>query len=124
MENIGKSDAGTRLELRQAESFEAFALAPVHTENLAERIAAVLDERRRIGEERRRREQKHLLLKAKCAQVEERRRGESKGSEHRVRELDALCEAVSSSNAAIEALKEHAKLDAVEDAGGLEKREP
>jgi hypothetical protein len=124
MENIGKSDTGTRLDLTQVESFEAFSLAPVHTENLAERIAAVLDERRRIGEERRWRGQKHLFLKTKCAEVEEGRRGESKGSDHRVRELDALCEAVSSSNAAIEAMKEHAKLDTVEDANGTKRREP
>lgn len=123
MENIGQSHAGTRLDLAQPERFEAFALARVNTENLAERIAAVLDERRRIGVERRLREREYLLRKSERAQVGERRRGEPKDPGRHLMKLDALLEAVISSNAAIEALKDSVTLDVIEDASGTERRE-
>jgi len=111
MENIGKSHPDTLIRLGRPEDFEAFVPAPVKTQNLTERIAAGLEERRRIGEERRRREREYLLRKTKRSQAGMRKRSVPKGSACRVRELNALCEAVSSSNAATEAMKEHGMLD-------------
>ena len=111
MENIGTLDQETLIALGKA-SFEGTALALVRGNKLAERIAAVLEERRTIGEIRRHRERDHLLRQAERAQVGQCRRGERKGSSRLVRELNALCEAVSSSNAAIEAMNEHGMLDA------------
>jgi hypothetical protein len=102
-------------------SFDGTALAQVRGDNLAERIATVLDERRRIGEIRRQREREHLLRQAERAQVGEPKRGELKGSTRLVRELAALCEAVSCSNSANDAMKECGILDAVADTSGTEK---
>jgi hypothetical protein len=104
METIGKSHPDTQIRLGRPEDFEVSAMAPVNTQNLADRIAAVLDERRRIGEQRRQRERECLLRKAERTQLGERSRREPKGSDRRVRELDALCEAVISRNAANEAI--------------------
>lgn len=105
MGNIGTQDQETLIALGKA-SFDGITLARVRRENLAERIAAVLDERRRIGEQRRQREREYLSRQAERAQVGGFRRGKRQGSSHLVRELNALCEAVSSSNAAIEAMNE------------------
>jgi hypothetical protein len=112
MENIGKSHPDTLIRLGRPEDFEAFVPTRIKTQNLADRIAAGLDERRRIGEERRRREREYLLPKTERTQAWARKRSGPKGSDCRVRELNALCEAVSSSNAAIEAMKEHGTVDA------------
>jgi|SRR5579871_5068966 len=105
MEQFGKSHHDTLIRLGRPEDFEACALAQVNTQDLANRIAAVLDERRRIAEERRQREREHLLRQAELVQAAHRR-GELKGSNRRARELDALCEAVTCSNAADEAMRE------------------
>ena len=110
MGNIGTQDQETLIALGKA-SFDGTALAQVRGDNLAKRIAAVLEERRRIGEIRRQREREYLLRQSERAQVGECRRGEPNSS-RLVRELNALCEAVSSSNAAIEAMNEHGMLDA------------
>jgi hypothetical protein len=110
MGNIGTLDQETLIALGKA-SFDGTALAQVRGDNLAKRIAAVLEERRRIGEIRRQREREYLLRKAEGGQVGECRRSE-RNSSRLVRELNALCEAVSSSNAAIEAMNEHGMLDA------------
>jgi hypothetical protein len=112
MEYIGKAHPDTKILLGRPEDFAAFALAPVNAQNLADRVAAVLDERRRIGEERRKREREYLLRKTERTQEGERRRGEPKGSVRRLMELDSLCEVVCSSNAANEAMKEHGIPDA------------
>ena len=112
MENIGKSHPDTLIRLGRPEDFEAFAMAPVNTQNLADRIAAVLAERRRIGEERRKREREYRPRKAEGGQLGVRRRREPKGSNRLVEELDALCVVVISCNAANEAMKEYGILDA------------
>jgi hypothetical protein len=111
MGNIGTPDQETLIALGKA-SFDGTAVAQVRGDNLAERIAAVLEERRRIGEIRRQREREHLLRQAERAQMGEYRRSK-RNSSRLVRELNALCEAVSASNAAIEEMNEHGKLDAI-----------
>lgn len=73
--------------------------------DLAERIAAVLNERRRIGEERRQR--KYQLRQAAQTQMAEPIRGEPKRPSRRNEELEALCRAVNFSNAATDAIKEY-----------------
>jgi len=120
MEYIGKSHPDTLIRLGRPEDFEASAQARVSTQNLADRIAAVLDERRRIGEQRRQRERECLLRQAERAQARERRGREPKGSNRLVGVLDALCEAVISRNAAYEVMKEYGILDAAEIASGTE----
>jgi hypothetical protein len=111
MGHIGTPNQETLIALGKA-SFDGTAVAQVRGDNLARRIAAVLEERRRIGEIRRQREREHPLRQAELAQVGECRRAEWKGSSRLVRELNALCDAVSSSNAAIEAMNEHGMRDA------------
>jgi|SRR5579872_2343196 len=118
MQQNRKSDQGTQIHLGSPDSFEEFALSRVTSEGLAERIAAALDERRRIGELRRQREREYRLREAERAQAIERRRGEAKGSDRRIAELDALCQAVSCSNAADAAMKEFGIINAAENAGG------
>jgi hypothetical protein len=76
------------------------------TEALAERIAATLRERRRIGDERRRREHEGCNAERAIARYH-RLRGEPKEAGRRIKELNAVCEAVISSNAADEAMKAH-----------------
>jgi len=119
MGNTGRPDQETLITLGKS-SFDGIALARVNTQNWADRIAAVLDQRRKIGEQRRQRERAFLLRQAERAQVGERRRSGPNGSYRRVLELDALCEAVISSNAANEAMKEYGILDAAEIASGTE----
>ena len=119
MGNNGRPDQETLITLGKS-SFDGIALARANTQNLADRIAAVLDERRRIGEQRRQRERESLLRQAERAQVREHRGREPKGSNRLVRDLDALCVAVISRNAANEVMKEYAILDAVEIASGSE----
>ena len=120
MEYVGKSHPDTLIRLGRPEDFQASAQARVDTQNLADRIAAVLDERRRIGEQRRQRERECLLRQA--GRAHERRNREPKGSNRLVGGLDALCEAVISRNAAYEAMKEYAILDAAEIASVTENR--
>jgi hypothetical protein len=105
MEEIGRTEPDCTKR-----NFEAhiFAREREEPETLAERIAAVLHERRRIGEERRRREHEHRLHNAERPVALYRRlRGEAKPAGCRINELDALYEAVISSNAADEAIKAH-----------------
>jgi hypothetical protein len=111
MGNIGTQDQETLIALGKA-SFDGTALAQIRGDNLAKRIAAVLEERGRIGEERRRREREYLLRQAERGQLGVRRRREPKGSNRLVEEVDALCVAVISCNAANEAMKEYGILDA------------
>jgi hypothetical protein len=79
------------------------------TEALGERIATVLRERRRIGEERRRRENDYQPRNAQRTIARHiRLRGEPKGMVSRqVKELNAVYDAVISSNAADESVKAH-----------------
>jgi hypothetical protein len=120
MGNTGRPDQETLITLGKS-SFDGIALARVNTQNWADRIAAVLDERRRIGEQRRQREREYHLRQAERAEVRERRGREPKGSGGEVTELDTLCEAVISRNAAFEAMKEYGILDATaEIASGTE----
>ena len=120
MEYVGKSHPDTLIRLGRSEDFEAFAPALVSTQDLAGRIAAVLDERRRIGEQRRQRERECLRRQAERAQARECRGREPKGSNRFVGALDALCEAVTSHNAAYEAMKEYEILDVAESATDTE----
>jgi hypothetical protein len=79
------------------------------TEALGERIATVLRERRRIREDRRRRENEYQPRVAQRTIARHiRLRGEPKGLVSRqVKELNAVYEAVMSSNAADESVKAH-----------------
>jgi hypothetical protein len=73
---------------------------------LADRIEAVIRERRRIGEERRRQQREHQRRNSEHALVPHfRMRGERKPIAMRVTKLDEVYEAVISSNVADEALK-------------------
>jgi hypothetical protein len=83
------------------------------TEALAERIAAALRERRRIGEERRLREYQGRNAERAIARYH-RLRGEPKEAGHGIKELNAICEAVISSNAADEAMKAHGVMEVSE----------
>jgi hypothetical protein len=120
MEYVGKSHPDTLIRLGKSADFEALALARVSTQNLADRIAAVLDERRRIGEQRRQRERECLLRQAERAQAGACRGRGPKGCKQLVGVLDALCEAVVSRNAAYQAMKEYGILDAAEGASVTE----
>jgi hypothetical protein len=119
MGNTGRPDQETLITLGKS-SFDGIALAGVNTQNWADRIAAVLDERRKIGEARRQRERESLLRQAERAQLRERRGRVPRGSACRVTKLDALYEAVISRNAANEAMKECGIVDAAEIASGTE----
>lgn len=119
MGNTGRPDQETLITLGKS-SFDGIALARVNTKNLADRIATVLDQRRKIGEQRRQRERESLLRQAKGTQVGERRGREPKGCNRQVEVLDALCRAVSCSNAAYEAMKAYGVVDAAEIAGSTE----
>jgi len=119
MENTRRPDQETLITLGKS-SFDGIALARVNTQNWADRIAAVLDERRRIGEARRQRERESMLRQTERAQVRERKGRKPKGSSCLVGVLDALGEAVISRNAAYEAMKEYGTSDGVESASGSE----
>lgn len=110
MANIARPEQETLIALGKS-SFDEITLARVNNDNLADRIAKILDERRRIAEMRRQREQERLLSQAERDQAGARKRGEAKGP-RLLKELDALYETVISSNAADEVMKEHGIQDA------------
>ena len=74
----------------------------VQCDVLAERIAAVLRQRKKIGDERRRHEQEYRRLNSERALARHYKlRGEfRKGSERRNQEIDRVYEAIMSANAA------------------------
>ena len=74
----------------------------VQCDVLAERIAAVLRQRKTIGDERRRQEQEYRRLNSERALARHYKlRGEfRKGSERRNQEIDRMYEAIMSANAA------------------------
>jgi hypothetical protein len=110
MESIADSQG---FNLKGLETRVAPTITEGKCEALAKRIAAVLNERQRIGEIRRRLKHEHRL---RCAERADGRylrlRGEAKRTNRRANELDAMYKAVLSSNTADEAIQAHRMTEA------------
>jgi|SRR5579871_700154 len=108
MKHLGQLHNDTLISLGSS-SFDV-VLYPVTDNNLAERIAAALTERRRIEQERRGRERERLLRKDFNAQEARTKRGEPRGFSQRSIALNQLIALVSASRTADAAIREHAPL--------------
>lgn len=98
--------------LARATDFDPYKLKQ-RTDDLADRIAAVLEERRKIAEERKRKEQAYRTRTAEHIQSQWHKRGEPRRAGVQTRKLEAILETVLSSNAADSALKEYTTLQAL-----------
>ena len=92
------------------ENVQTFEMTQQQRDGLAERIAAVLRERKKIGAERRmqqrRQSERDLARDRRLAEIHQQSPLLHGSSDYRMQEIQSRFEAIISSNAALEALKQ------------------